>query len=426
MRLKSETAIAIPEVLQSHCFRFVILSAFATMPSASSMRRAGSLLARLALREAEPVAASGVSSTFAGVRAIGNAAASGGISSLAKLTARNVVTRGLSSSSACRLDSDVYSMDTIMYPMPQVRVGATAPDFSAPAVVDGEISKISLSDYKGKYVCLFFYPKDFTFVCPTEIIAFSDRAKEFADLNCQLIAASTDTEECHLAWIRTPRNRGGLGFMQIPILADTTKEISARYGVLIEKLGIALRGLFIINPEGVVQHITVNDLPIGRSVDEALRTLQAIQFHAKHGEVCPANWHPGSKTMVADSEKSLEYFKEVKEDESPFGSKLKVIGSKAEYDNLVAAGGPLVVDFYAPWCGKCRQIGPFLDSLVDKYPGVTFAKFDTTAPALEALSGQLGVQALPAFRFFKGGKEAREAVTGYKKKLLEEAVAELL
>ncbi|EFJ41051.1 hypothetical protein VOLCADRAFT_68651, partial [Volvox carteri f. nagariensis] len=181
------------------------------------------------------------------------------------------------------------------------------------AVVDGEITKISLADYRGKYVCLFFYPKDFTFVCPTEIIAFSDRAKEFEALNCQLIAASTDTEECHLAWIRNPRNRGGLGFMQIPILADTTKAISARYGVLIEQLGIALRGLFIINPQGVVQHVTINDLPIGRSVDEALRTLQAIQFHAQHGEVCPANWKPGSKTMVADTEKSLEYFSSVTE-----------------------------------------------------------------------------------------------------------------
>eukprot|EP00798_Chlamydomonas_sp_ICE-L_P015511 gene15511-21601_t len=149
------------------------------------------------------------------------------------------------------------------------------------AVLDGEIKSISSEDYKGKYVCLFFYPKDFTFVCPTEIIAFSDRAKEFEALGCQVIAASTDTPECHLAWIRTPRNRGGLGYMQIPIIADVTKVISAKYGVLIEKEGIANRGLFIIDPQGKVCQITINDLPIGRSVDETIRLLSAIQFVAK-------------------------------------------------------------------------------------------------------------------------------------------------
>lgn len=115
-----------------------------------------------------------------------------------------------------------------------------------------------------------------TFVCPTEIIAFSDRAKEFEALNCQLIAASTDTEESHLAWIRTPRKRGGLGFMQIPVLADTTKAIAARYGCLVPESGVALRGLYIINPEGILEQIIVNNMPIGRSVDEALRLLQVM------------------------------------------------------------------------------------------------------------------------------------------------------
>lgn len=320
--------------------------------------------------------------------------------------------------------SDYYG---IVYPEPEAFVGKPAPNFTAGAVVDGEIKTISLSDYKGKYVVLFFYPKDFTFVCPTEIIAFSDRAKEFEALGCQLIAASTDTEECHLAWIRTPRNRGGLGYMQIPILADVTKEISALYGVLIHDKGIANRGLFIINPEGIITQITINDLPIGRSVDETIRLLQAIQFQAKHGEVCPANWKPGEKTMIADADKSLEYFATVKDSVGPeIASKLQSVSDPRHYEKLVAQGKPLVVDFYAPWCGKCRQIAPFLEELVDKYPGVSFVKFDTTQENLESLAADLGVKTLPAFKFFKGGKEVAETVLGYKKKPLEDAVAKLV
>jgi len=200
------------------------------------------------------------------------------------------------------------SMATITYSPPAIKIGEPAPTFSAGAVVDGEITSLDLAQYKGKYVVLLFYPKDFTFVCPTEIIAFSDAAPKFEAMNTQVIALSTDTEESHLAWIRTARKKGGLGHMQIPIVADTTKEISADYGVLIENLGIALRGLFIINPEGVLEQITVNNLPVGRSVDETIRLIQAFQFVAEHGEVCPANWKPGEKTMVPHPDHSLEYF----------------------------------------------------------------------------------------------------------------------
>lgn len=307
-------------------------------------------------------------------------------------------------------------------------MGQMAPDFEAPAVIDGEIRNISLSDYRGKYVVLFWYPKDFTFVCPTEIIAFSDRFKEFDAIDCQVIAASTDTEECHLAWIKTPRNRGGLGYTQIPIVADTTKAIAARYGVLLEKAGIALRGLFIINPEGVIQQITINDLPIGRSVDETLRLVQAIQFHAKYGEVCPANWKPGDKTIIADPERSLDYFEKAHKEaaaEEEFGANLTPINNKRDFEALINGPKPVVVDFMAPWCGKCRMIAPFVDELAEKHPNMVFAKFDTSMEQLEPLSAELNVKALPVFRFYKGGKEVVEQVVGYKKKPLEQAVQHL-
>lgn len=312
----------------------------------------------------------------------------------------------------------------VTYPPAEAFVGQPAPKFSAGAVVEGEISSVALDDYKGKWVVLFFYPKDFTFVCPTEIIAFSDRMKEFADLNCQLIAASTDTEECHLAWTKMPRKKGGLGHMQIPIVADVTKEISAKYGVLLPDIGIALRGLFIINPEGVVEQMTVNNLPVGRCVDETLRLLTAFQFVAEHGEVCPANWKPGDKTMIADPDGSMDYFSTLDE-EDDFAAKLTPIKSKSDYEALISSGKPVVVDFMAPWCGKCRMIAPLVDSLVDQYPDVTFAKFDTTVEGMDILSAELGVKALPVFKFFKGGKEVVPEVIGYKKKPLEQAVSHL-
>ncbi|CDH52293.1 peroxiredoxin 1 [Lichtheimia corymbifera JMRC:FSU:9682] len=188
------------------------------------------------------------------------------------------------------------------------QVQKPAPEFTLPAVVDGEFKDVSLSDYKGKYVVLFWYPMDFTFVCPTEILAFSERVKEFEALNTAVLAASCDSEFSHLAWINTPRKQGGLGEMNIPILADKTKKVARDYGVLLEDAGVTLRGLFIISPEGTVRQITINDLPVGRSVDEVLRLVEAFQFTDEHGEVCPAGWQKGSATIKPDVKQSKEYF----------------------------------------------------------------------------------------------------------------------
>ncbi|KAL8178799.1 UNVERIFIED_CONTAM: Peroxiredoxin-1 [Gekko kuhli] len=188
-------------------------------------------------------------------------------------------------------------------------IGKPAPDFQATAVMpDGQFKELKLSDYKGKYVVLFFYPLDFTFVCPTEIIAFSDRSEEFRKINCEVIGASVDSHFCHLAWINTPKKQGGLGSMRIPLVSDTKREIAKEYGILKEDEGISYRGLFIIDDKGTLRQITINDLPVGRSVDETLRLVQAFQFTDKHGEVCPAGWQPGSDTIKPDVQKSKEYF----------------------------------------------------------------------------------------------------------------------
>lgn len=192
--------------------------------------------------------------------------------------------------------------------MAPLQPGQKAPDFAGTAVVNGQFKDIKLADYAGKYVVLFFYPLDFTFVCPTEIIAFSDRVKEFQNIKCEVIGASTDSHFTHLAWINQPRKQGGLGSLDIPLLADKSMSVARAYGVLHEESGIPFRGLFIIDGKGVLRQITVNDLPVGRSVDETLRLVQAFQYTDENGEVCPANWKPGSKTMVADPHKSQEYF----------------------------------------------------------------------------------------------------------------------
>eukprot|EP00762_Andalucia_godoyi_P005867 ANDGO_06950.mRNA.1 Peroxiredoxin len=183
-----------------------------------------------------------------------------------------------------------------------------APLFKATAVVDGQFKEVSLDQYRGKYVVLLFYPLDFTFVCPTEIIAFSEAADEFRSIGAEVLAISVDSEYTHLAWVSTPRKQGGLGNMKIPLVADLTKQISTDYGVLIPEAGVALRGLFIIDDKGVLRASIVHDLPVGRSVEETLRVVKAFQYVAVHGEVCPAGWTPGAKTMKADPTGSKEYF----------------------------------------------------------------------------------------------------------------------
>lgn len=191
-------------------------------------------------------------------------------------------------------------------------VGNPAPEFTATAVFDQEFIECSLSQYKGeKYVVLFFYPLDFTFVCPTEITAFSDRYQEFADLNTEVLGVSVDSQFSHLAWIQTERSEGGIGDLNYPLVSDLKREVAEKYNVLSDE-GVALRGLFIIDKEGVVQHATINNLAFGRSVDETLRTLQAIQYVQENpDEVCPAGWTPGEKTMKPDPELAKEYFEAI-------------------------------------------------------------------------------------------------------------------
>ena len=183
-----------------------------------------------------------------------------------------------------------------------------APDFAGTAVVDMQFQQLKLSDYKGKYLVLFFYPLDFTFVCPTEIIAFNDALPEFQATNCEIVGCSVDSHYTHFAWVNTPRKQGGLGPMQMPLLSDLNRQIGRDYGVLVEEDGHHLRGTYIIDTKGVLRHVSINDYPVGRSTEEILRLVQAFQFVDQHGEVCPAKWKPGKKTIKADPKKKLEYF----------------------------------------------------------------------------------------------------------------------
>lgn len=173
-----------------------------------------------------------------------------------------------------------------------------APDFTAEAVLkNGDFKEITLSSFRGqKYVALFFYPLDFTFVCPSEIIAFSRRAKAFQERNTEIIGVSVDSKFSHFAWRNTSVENGGIGPIEFPLVSDLTKEISRDYGVLIND-AVALRGTFIIDKAGIVRHATLNDLPIGRNVDETLRVVDALQFNEQNGEVCPAGWEKGKAGM---------------------------------------------------------------------------------------------------------------------------------
>ena len=182
-----------------------------------------------------------------------------------------------------------------------------APDFTAQAVMpDGSFAELKLSSYRGRYVVLFFYPLDFTFVCPSEIIAFDAALARFQKKNTQVLGCSVDSHFTHLAWKNTPRKQGGIGPIQYPLVSDLTKQIARDYGVLLDG-GIALRGLFPIDKAGFVRHALINDLPIGRSVDEAIRVLDALQFHEEHGDVCPANWHQGEEAMKPTAEGVASY-----------------------------------------------------------------------------------------------------------------------
>lgn len=186
-------------------------------------------------------------------------------------------------------------------------VTKAAPNFKAQAVLaNNSIEELELSSFRGKYVVLFFYPLDFTFVCPSEIIAFDKRLEAFNEKNAVVIGVSVDSQYSHFAWKNTPVEQGGIGNVQYPLVADLDKSISRNYGVLVDD-SVALRGLFLIDKEGVVRHSLINDLPLGRNVDEALRVLDALQFTEVHGEVCPANWKEGEDAMKPTAEGVAEY-----------------------------------------------------------------------------------------------------------------------
>ena len=187
------------------------------------------------------------------------------------------------------------------------------PEFKAVAVSGEEVTNVSSEDLKGKYAVLIFYPFDFTYVCPTELIAFSEKMDEFKKLDTLVYGISTDSHFTHMAWMKTPRNEGGVGMLNYPLISDFSKKISKNFGFLVtdpedELIGAALRGLVIVNPEGIVRHVQINDAAVGRSVEEVLRLIEAFKYTDENGVVCPANWKPGSKTIIPDQKEKLKYF----------------------------------------------------------------------------------------------------------------------
>lgn len=188
-------------------------------------------------------------------------------------------------------------------------VGKKAPAFLAKAVIkDAILDSFTLASFLGRNVLFFFYPLDFTFVCPTELHAFQEKLQEFHDRNTEVVGCSVDSPYSHYAWLKTPKEQGGVQGIEYPLVSDLSKQISRDYGVLIEDQGIAYRGLFLIDTKGVVRHALVNDLPLGRSVDEALRIVDALNFFERNGEVCPANWQNGQRSMIATQEGLKTYF----------------------------------------------------------------------------------------------------------------------
>ena len=217
--------------------------------------------------------------------------------------------------------SVIFSSEITRYTNPEITLlpRQKAPYWSGTAVEGEKFTKRNSEELKGKWSVLLFYPFDFTYVCPTELIAFSEANSKFAELNASVIGISTDSHFTHLAWVKTPRSQGGVGKLNFPLVADISKRISRNYGVLVEDetddlFGAALRGLFIIDPKGVIRSYTINDAPVGRSVDETLRLIRAFQYSDEHGEVCPANWKPGDNTIKPDQQQKREYFEKTYND----------------------------------------------------------------------------------------------------------------
>eukprot|EP00455_Lapot_gusevi_P051294 TRINITY_DN760_c0_g2_i1.p1 TRINITY_DN760_c0_g2~~TRINITY_DN760_c0_g2_i1.p1 ORF type:complete len:201 (+),score=94.28 TRINITY_DN760_c0_g2_i1:71-673(+) len=196
--------------------------------------------------------------------------------------------------------------------MSKAFVGKPAPAFSGEAVFNGEFQSVNSSQFAGKYLVLFFYPLDWTFVCPTEIIDFSEKYEQFQKMNCEVLGVSVDSKFSHLAWLETPRKKGGLGRINFPLLSDLTQQIARDYGVLMEEAGHTLRGLFVIDGNGIIRHLSMNDPPVSRNVDEVLRLVAGYQFADEHGEVCPAGWKKaGDLTIVPDPQRKIAYFEAV-------------------------------------------------------------------------------------------------------------------